>query len=167
MREIRRKRDRKTEKNVKEPRIEQTVSSARGFTSCSSSLSSLPSGLLLLLLLLLLLRLLFFVGLRRAADHSYQHNYKLGCRLSVSLTLLHPSRRNTRSLSRTGETFVFVFFFLHLFYLLLLLLPVFLSFVFLPTVDSFYLVAVASAVNPANFHEMLPNPCRTSLTDER
>ena len=50
------------------------------------------------------------VGLRLAADHSYQHNYKLGSRLSVSFTSLHPSRRNTRSLSRPGETFLFLLF---------------------------------------------------------
>lgn len=92
--------------------IEQPVSIARGFTLFSFSFfstfrsyfsfsSSSPPRLLLL----------FFVGLRRAADHSYQHNYKLGSRLSVSLTSLHPSRRNTRSLSRPGETVVFFFFF--------------------------------------------------------
>lgn len=95
------------------------MSIARGFIPCSSTLFSLLAHTLLLLLLLLL-RLLLFVGLRLAADHSYQHNYKLGCRLCVSLTSPHPSRRNTRSLSRPGEIFVFVFFsFLHLFYLLL------------------------------------------------
>lgn len=103
--------------------------------------------------------------LRRAADHSYQHNYKLGCRLCVSLTSPHPSRRNTRSLSRPGETFVFVFFsFLHLPYLLLFfflfillffLLVVFSSFVFLATVDSFYLVPAVFFASAANFFGML------------
>lgn len=148
MRETRRKKKQKGRKNIEEPCIEQLMSIARGFIPCSSTLFSLLAHTLLLLLLLLL-RLLLFVGLRLAADHSYQHNYKLGCRLCVSLTSPHPSRRNTRSLSRPGEIFVFVFFsFLHLFYLLLFfflffLLVVFFSFVFLPIVDSFYLVSAS------------------------
>ena len=84
---------REREKKKEERRYtEQPVSIARGFTLFSPFLSSPP------------LLLLLFAGLRRAADHSYQHNYKLGSRLSVSLTSLHPSRRNTRSLSRPGKT---------------------------------------------------------------
>lgn len=129
-------------------RIEQPVSIARGFTpSAVLPLSSPPPARILLLLLLLLLML--FVGLRRAADHSYQHNYKLGSRLSVSLTSLHPSRRNTRSLSRPGETSV-------LLHLLLLLAVSSVSFSlsasfasFHRTVNSFYLTVAADANGPS------------------
>lgn len=119
---------------------------ARGFIPYSFTLSSLAARILLLFLLLLL-RLGLFVGLRRAADHSYQHNYKLGCRLSVSLTSLHPSRHNTRSLSRPGETFVFVFFFiLHLSFIsfssLLLL--------YVPSGPGFFPLCLVCLVNSAN-----------------
>ena len=96
---------REREKKKEERRYtEQPVSIARGFTLSSPFLSSPP------------LLLLLFAGLRRAADHSYQHNYKLGSRLSVSLTSLHPSRRNTRSLSRPGKTSVVFFFFFFFFF---------------------------------------------------
>lgn len=122
---------RSDEDRDKRPRREQPVNTARGFISPPPSHPSLPSfppppvPLVLRhpvlsifcrassfrssLLSFAPSSLLPFVGLRRAADHSYQHNYKLGSRLSVSLTSLHPSRRNTRSLSRPGETFLFFF----------------------------------------------------------
>lgn len=130
-------------KNVRGVCIEQPVNIARGFTLSSpfpffssfrsySSFSFSSSPRLLLL---------FFVGLRRAADHSYQHNYKLRSRLSVSLTSLHPSRRNTRSLSRPGETVVFFFFFFFS------SAPSSAPLAFLPTVDSFYLAAASSIAN--------------------
>lgn len=143
---VERERERETEEKQRKrdemwrARIEQPVSIARGL-SFSSSFSSSCSRTLLLLLLLLLL-----AGLRLAADHSYQHNYKLGSRLSVSLTSLHPSRRNTRSLSRPGETFVVVV--VSSSSSSSSLSSSFSVFAFLLTVDCSYLASVADSTDP-------------------
>lgn len=57
-------------------------------------------------------------GLRRAADHSYQHNYKLGSRLSISLTF-----RSTHN--NIAHSFISKLLYINIFYVYFIFLSFF------------------------------------------